>query len=97
VLQHLLGADVRLHDPVAKLDDKPSMVEQVASWQEAALGSKSLIVMTPWSEYSRIDLFELRDLMDGNIVVDPHAMFDRDAVTAAGLQWRSLRRAVNND
>jgi len=97
VLQHLLGADVRLHDPVAKLENKPSMVVQVASWQEAARGSKSLIVMTPWSQYSRIDLVELRDLMDGNIVIDPHAVFDRDAVTAAGLQWRSLRRGVIND
>ena len=60
--------------------------------KEAARGSKLLIVMTPWPEYSRIDLIELRDLLDGNIVIDPHAVFDKDAVTAAGLQWRSLRR-----
>lgn len=92
VLQHLQGSDVRLHDPVAKLDKKSSMVVQVASWQEAARGSKSLIVMTPWSEYARIDLVQLRDLMDGNIVFDPHAVFDKHAAAATGLQWRSLRR-----
>jgi len=92
VLQHLRAANVRLHDPVARLDNKPLMVVEVASWQEAARGSKLLVVMTPWPEYSRIDLIELRDLLDGNIVIDPHAVFDKDAVTAAGLQWRSLRR-----
>lgn len=91
VLRHLRGANIRLHDPVAKLDNESSMVVQVQSWQEAVLGSKLLIVMTPWSEYARIDAVELRVLMDGNIVIDPHAVFERHAVTAAGFHWRSLR------
>jgi len=91
VLKHLRGANVRLHDPVARLDNELPMVVQVASWQEAARGSKLLIVMTPWSEYARMDLVQLRNLMDGNVVIDPHAVFDKDAVTAAGLRWRCLR------
>jgi len=91
VLRHLRDVNVRLHDPVAKLDEQLSRVVQVASWQEATRGSKLLIVMTPWSEYARIDLGELRNLMGGNMVIDPHAVFDKQAVSAAGLQWRSLR------
>ena len=92
VLQHLRGSNIRVHDPVARLVNMPSTVVQVASWQEAVRGSKALIVVTPWTEYARMDLVELRSLMDGNIVIDPHAVFDKHAVAATGLQWRSLRR-----
>jgi len=94
VLKHLRGTNVRLHDPVAKLEEETARIVQVASWREAARGSKLLIVMTPWSEYARIDLVELRDLMDGKIVIDPYAVFDKHAVAAAGLQWRSLRSNI---
>lgn len=93
VLRHLCGSDVRLHDPVAKLDEVLSKVIQVRSWQEAVRGSTALIVMTPWSEYAQIDIRELCSLMEGTLVIDPHAVFDKQAVLGTGLQWRSLRRS----
>jgi UDPglucose 6-dehydrogenase len=92
ILEQLSGTDVRLHDPVARLDEVPPRVAQVASWQEAVRGCTLLIVMTQWSEYACIEAEELRDLMNGKVIIDPHAALDHNAMRASGMRIRSLRR-----
>lgn len=82
---------VRAYDPRAKLDAE---VYRNATWCASALeacqGTKALVVNTPWSEFSEVDLGRVRDIMDGDLIVDPFGALNADRCVELGFRYLAL-------
>ena len=53
----------------------------------------ALAIMTPWPEFRDIAPADLARIMRGRLVLDPYRVLDAAAAYAAGLDYRTLRRA----
>jgi len=84
------GARLRAFDPAARVD-LPG-VEAVADAVAAAAGADVLLVATEWPEFAALDPAALAAVMRGRVVVDARNLLDREAVAAAGLEYRGLGR-----
>lgn len=82
---------LRVHDPVvpAAAADHPR-AEGADSPLDAARGAEVLLILTPWPVYRTVDPAALAGVMAGRTVIDPYAVLDRAAVTAAGLDHYTL-------
>jgi UDPglucose 6-dehydrogenase len=58
----------------------------------AARGADVLVVATEWPQFAQIDPVLLAAVMRGTVVVDARNLLDREAVIAAGLDYRGLGR-----
>jgi UDPglucose 6-dehydrogenase len=54
------------------------------------------VIATPWPEFGELDPKALAETMSGTIVIDPYAMLDGAAVTAAGLTHHTLGRPAQD-
>lgn len=77
----LNDCDVRTHDPVVTPDT--NLVEVVSS-------ADALVVATPWPEYRQLSLHQLRELMSGNVILDPYRVFDPQQAWELGFQYHTL-------
>ncbi len=84
------GARVQAFDPAARAD-LPG-VEVVPDAVAAAAGADVLLVATEWPEFAALDPAALAAVMRGRVVVDARNLLDREAVAAAGLEYRGLGR-----
>lgn len=84
------GARVQAFDPAARVE--LSGVEAVADAVAAAQGADVLLVATEWPEFAALDPAALAAAMRGRVVVDARNLLDREAVAAAGLEYRGLGR-----
>jgi UDPglucose 6-dehydrogenase len=84
------GARVQAYDPAARVD-LPG-VEVVPDAVAAAAGADVLLVATEWPEFAALDPAALAAVMRGRVVVDARNLLDREAVAAAGLDYRGLGR-----
>jgi UDPglucose 6-dehydrogenase len=84
------GARVQAFDPAARADLEGVAV--VSDAIAAARGADVLVVATEWPEFARIDPSVLAAAMRGRVVVDARNLLDREAVIAAGLEYRGLGR-----
>lgn len=88
------GAKVRLHDPVALPHVKDRYPDAVFcdTAEEALRGAHAVVVCTEWDEYRAITPQQLAELLQYRVVVDARAIWDPDALTAAGLTVASVGR-----
>jgi UDPglucose 6-dehydrogenase len=84
------GARVQAYDPAARVE-LPG-IAQVPDAVAAAAGADVLLVATEWPEFAALDPAALAAVMRGRVVVDARNLLDREAVTAAGLDYRGLGR-----
>jgi UDPglucose 6-dehydrogenase len=91
LLDHLQEYEVRVFDPVVAADAAPGTVG-AESALAACDGADVTVIATPWPEFAEIDPKALAETMNGTIVIDPYAMLDGAAVTAAGLSHHTLGR-----
>ncbi len=95
LLDHLKEYDVRVFDPVVPADAAPQATG-APSALAACEGADVTVIATPWPEFGEIDPKALAATMNGAIVIDPYAMLDGAAVTAAGLSHYVLGRPAQN-
>jgi len=95
LLDHLKEYEVRVFDPVVPADAAPETTG-AESALAACDGADVTVIATPWPEFSEIDPKELAATMNGVTVIDPYAMLDGAAVTAAGLTHHTLGRPAQN-
>ncbi len=91
LLDHLKEHELLVFDPVVLASAAPQ-----ATGADSALaaceGADVTVIATPWPEFSELDPKALAAAMNGITVIDPYAMLDGAAVTAAGLTHHTLGR-----
>ncbi len=91
LLDHLQEHEVRVFDPVVPASAAPQATG-AGSALAACEGADVTVIATPWPEFGEIDPKALAAAMSGATLIDPYAMLDGAAVTAAGLTHHSLGR-----
>jgi len=83
---------IRAYDPQVSLaSDRvgPNFV-QTDSALAACDGADALAVMTPWREFSGVDINGLRELMKGRVIVDPYGILPGRQAVEAGFSYFNL-------
>jgi UDPglucose 6-dehydrogenase len=92
------GATVRGWDPVA-LDEARAMlpsVEVTERLHDALRDADAAVIVTEWSELSRLLTPELRDAMRKPLIVDGRNLLDPGEARAAGFVYESIGRAPHD-
>ena len=77
---------VRVYDSHVDLDTTGlSHVVQTKTALDACNGADVLTIMTPWPEYSSVDLADARALMNGRAIIDPYGAADEDRCMELGF------------
>jgi UDPglucose 6-dehydrogenase len=88
------GAIVSAHDPRADRDELSAC--SGFSFHEDALdaitGAAALVLMTPWSDYRRLDFTEVRQRMTGRYVLDTAGLWSADVLTGMGFAYDDIGR-----
>lgn len=89
------GVNIRLYDPEAmenvreRVGDEPTYCDDM---YEAAEDADAVVVMTEWKQFKQVDLPRLRDLMNGNVIVDGRNLFSPEAIADGGFVYSSVGR-----
>ena len=89
-----MGADVRVHDPVAlpRLASEEPHLKGVEAVDEALEGAHAAIVATDWDEYRSISPETFQQRLAYPIVVDGRNIYDPRRMLKAGLHYHSMGR-----
>ncbi len=89
-----LGARVAVHDPQAMENAKsvfsPKKVEYAASPSDALKDSDCCMLVTRWSEYSRLDGKELKRLMRHPVVIDGRRVLPALGGKISGITYKGI-------
>jgi UDPglucose 6-dehydrogenase len=93
LIQALRGIHVLAYDPEVTLSDpgRPGFHQQ-SSPLEACAGADALAIMTPWPQFTRIDLARVQEAMRGRLVIDPFGCVDGDHAARLGFSYFKLGR-----
>jgi UDPglucose 6-dehydrogenase len=88
------GAVVQAHDPAALANAAGRLptVTLCHDPYEAAADSDAVMLCTPWSMYTQVDMQRLAALMRGDLILDGRNVLDRTSVQAAGLRYEGIGR-----
>jgi UDPglucose 6-dehydrogenase len=90
------GAAVRAHDPVAMPKAAP-LLPGVAFCPDpyaAATDADAVLLVTPWREYTGVDLERVAGAMRGDLLLDGRNLLDPAAAAAAGLRYAGIGRGA---
>lgn len=91
LLEHLEPFQVRVFDPVVAASTAPNpRLHGATSELDACKGADVLIVMTPWSQFAKLDPVDIAKKLRGTVVLDPYAVLGAAACRSAGLNYRTL-------
>ncbi len=91
LIRTLAGCELHAYDPAATVE--PSAYQGLTihpNALETLTGADSLVIMTPWREFSTVPPVEIRARMRGNLVIDPYCVLDRKAVAQLAMRHRVL-------
>ncbi|KFZ43866.1 UDP-glucose/GDP-mannose dehydrogenase family protein [Anoxybacillus flavithermus] len=88
---HAHGADVIAHDPKAVVPNDVA-VKQAKTIHEAIQQADALIVATDWDAYKQLNWEEVKQMMNGNAVIDGRNSLPREAIMNAGLHYIGVGR-----
>lgn len=93
-----LGAQVRVHDPLALsvLGDRYPELERVTDINLGARGADLVFLGTEWADYNSIDPVALGELVSNKLVIDGRNVLDVAAWQSAGWRLLALGRNVHN-
>lgn len=94
LIQRLLleGAEVRVFDPVA-MDNVKQIYPQITYCNdkyEVVEGADALVLVTEWRQFRLVDWIKLKELMNGNVLVDGRNIYSADEVTEAGFSYSRI-------
>jgi UDPglucose 6-dehydrogenase len=91
------SVSIRAYDPQAQLDNgQYSHVFTAGSALEACHGADVLAIMTPWAEFTAVDLDEVAARMRGRLIVDPYALWAKRDCEAKGFTYCRLGTPSRN-
>jgi UDPglucose 6-dehydrogenase len=68
----------------------PQVKGTAASALDACSGAAALLIMTPWKEFSSYTAAQLRERMQGRVVIDPFAVLGGRQLKAEGFSYHRL-------
>lgn len=82
---------VQTYDPQAVLceENHPDVIQSV-SCLEACRDCDVLAVMTPWPEFAEVDMSSVRDMMSGQIIIDPFGILNHNRCSELGFSYFRL-------
>ena len=88
------GARVRLHDPVARPDDRAVFFETVFydDPYAACAGVDACVIATEWPEFKAFDWARIKNVMRQPVLVDGRNLLDPKTIRAAGWAYVSVGR-----
>jgi UDPglucose 6-dehydrogenase len=88
------GASISAFDPVARGHAEALLpgVDFVDTAEDTVVDADALVIVTEWDEFRALDLPALARSMRGNALIDLRNIYDKEAVTAAGLTYRGIGR-----
>ena len=88
------GGRIRAYDPQGgpKAQGLLSDVEWCESALDVAEGADALVVLTEWNEFRALDLKRLRQIMNGNVLVDLRNMYPETSAEEAGFIYYGVGR-----
>ncbi len=89
LLERLKNNKVRVYDPVIKEIDYP-FVHYVNKPLDVCIDADAVAIMTPWDEFSSLDLKTIASMMRGRLLLDPYGVFSAKDAWAAGFDYRTL-------
>jgi len=96
LLRSLSSCRVQVYDPRAILPAGEFVHCQfVASAEEACRGADALVILTPWREFAAMDVARVRDLLRGDLVIDPFGVLESDHCQDLGLSHVTLGKPAN--
>lgn len=88
------GATVKAYDPKGKENARDLLdgVEWTENAMSAVTGADVVVVLTEWNEFRGLDLSRVKEMMQGNALVDLRNVYTSAAAEAAGLDYSSIGR-----
>jgi UDPglucose 6-dehydrogenase len=88
----LPGFRIQAYDPQVQLAERIPGVDfrQAATAADACDAADALVVMTPWEEFTRIDLADVKARLRGRLLIDPFGCIDTKAARTAGFDYFRL-------
>jgi UDPglucose 6-dehydrogenase len=91
------GALIQAYDPEAMTAARPLLPAGVQLKPDAAgalTGADALVLITEWNEFRALAPARLKELMQGNVIVDLRNVFDPGALRAAGFTYSGIGRGA---
>jgi len=88
LLANLKDYSVRVFDPVVSgtVVMNHSRCYAASSELDACVGADVLVIMTPWPQFAKLDMAEIKKRMRGDLVLDPYALITSEAYGMAKLR-----------
>ena len=97
LLEGLEGVSMKAYDPQAELPiGRFPNVKQMPTAVESCIGSQALVVMTPWPEFSKVDLRKVKQALGALVVIDPLGLLDQDQCAELGFTYFKLGQKGSN-
>jgi nucleotide sugar dehydrogenase len=88
------GSRVSAHDPMVHSVPGLPDLEMSPSAYRTAAGADALVLLTDWPEYRALDLTGLREVMNGDVLIDARNLLDPGAAVRAGFVYEGVGRPV---
>jgi UDPglucose 6-dehydrogenase len=85
---------IRAFDPAIRTlpGELAAVLELATDPIDAARDAEAVVLLTEWAEFADVDLFALRQVMRGSLLVDGRNLFDPAAAVAAGFTYVGVGR-----
>lgn len=95
VIEKLLeaGAVVRAFDPIAMPETKRRIGDIITYCEDkydSAKGADAIALLTEWKQFRLLDWEHVRELMNGNVVIDGRNIYDRSELTEYGFVYSRI-------
>ena len=89
------GAEVTVHDPQGMEEAKPLLPASITycdNAYDALRGADAFVLMTEWNEYRSLDLVKVRELMNGNVLIDLRNVYEPELARRHGFEYGCVGR-----
>ena len=89
-----MGGNVRAYDPIANkaMSQLFPNISYFKDVYEAIKKADALVVMTEWNEFRSLDLKKIRNLMNGNIILDTRNIMNMKELSSLGFVYDNVGR-----
>ncbi len=90
------GAKVKAYDPIAMSNAKKlpefTGLEFVENAEAVAMDADILVLLTEWNEFKELDMTRVKELMQGNALVDGRNIYDPEKMKSLGFTYVGVGR-----